>query len=362
MNKPDTNHSKTRWTEQSLSGMWWLITTSIAAALILGLGTLEVIRLLALPLAVFIFGLTLAAALDPVISWLERRLPRLLAVILTHLLLVTLLGGLVWAIVPALVDQVQYLVSRIPDLTERAREFLDRWDGTLSRDSFINTVITQLSSLGLVLLSLPLTLTAILSGILLILFISLYILLEAPQIQSAILSLFPEKRRGDVNEVFLAMTQAAGGYFRGVAINGVIVGFLTFSGLLLLGIDFPLVFGVIAGILELIPVVGPIIAGLIIVGLTLLQSPGEALAALVFMIVLQQLENQILVPNIMRNQTKVSPLLSILAIFAGGAIGGVMGALIAIPVAAALRVLFIQVIAPAIRRQTGAEPPELDPQ
>jgi predicted PurR-regulated permease PerM len=191
----------------------------------------------------------------------------------------------------------------------------------------------------------------------LILFVSFYILQESSRMQGFLLSLFPEERRPRVNTVIGEIAQAMGGYFRGVVINGVIVGFLTFVGLLLLGIDFALAFGALAGILELIPIAGPIVATIIIVGLTLFQSPGLALAALVFMVILQQIENNVLVPHIMRSQTDVSPLLSILAIFAGGAMGGLLGALIAIPIAAALRVLVRQVLAPAIRRQTGAESP-----
>ena len=146
-----------------------------------------------------------------------------------------------------------------------------------------------------------------------------------------------------------------GGYIRGVVINGMIVGFLTFVGLFIFGIDFAVVFGVMAGMLELLPVAGPILSGVIIVGLTLLQSPGKALAALIFIFVLQELENHILVPNIMRTQTDISSLLAVLALFAGDAIGGLLGALIAIPIAAALHVLVKQVLAPAIRKQTQAE-------
>lgn len=356
MNGPESRNNGPSVANLSYTNVWWLLMTAMAVALIVGLGALQAIRLLALPLAILIFSLTLAAALHPLVSWLEQRMPRLLAIILVYLLMIVLLAGLIWAIVPALVAQVQGLGSLIPDLAERARELIDRWDGSVSGDPFTNTLISQLSSLGPALLRLPLTITSILSGIFLVLFLSFYILLEVSRIQGFILSLFPEERRAHVDAVLIAMAQAMGGYFRGVVLNGIIVGFLTFLGLLIIGVDFALVFGVMAGLFELVPVVGPIVAAVIVVGLTLLQSPGQALAALIFMIILQQVENNILVPHIMRSQTNVSPLLSILAIFAGGAIGGLLGALIAIPIAAALRVLVLRVIAPAIRRQTGAEP------
>jgi predicted PurR-regulated permease PerM len=304
---------------------------------------------------------TLAAALEPVVGWLEGRMPRLLAIILTYLVLLLLLGALIWAVIPSLVAQVQDLGSAFPNLIERARSFIERWSGSLPGDSFRNTILSQLSSLGPTLLRLPLTATSAISGLLMVLFISFYLLRESSRMQDFLLSLFPDDRRGSIHEVMTAMGQAMGGYFRGVIINGVIVGIITFIGLLIIGIDCALVYGALAGILELIPIAGPIVATIIIVGLTLLESPGQALAALIFMVILQQVENNILVPLIMRSQTEVSSLLTILAIFAGGAIGGLLGALIAIPVAAALRVLVRQVLAPAIRRQTGVDPPEGSP-
>lgn len=358
MNNPEAREPRPNITELSYPKVWWLLATAIAVALILGLGALEAIRLLALPLALLVAALTLAAALDPVVAWLENRMPRLPAIILTYLVVLILLGALIWAVIPSLVEQVQDLVSRLPDLTERARALIERWDGNLPGDSFTNTIFSQLSRLGPMLLRLPLTLTSIISGILFVLFISFYILREVSRIQGFILSLVPQGRQARVSEVLDKMGQAMGGYFRGTVINSVIVGLATFVGLLLIGIDFALVFGALAGILELIPIAGPIVATIIVAGLTLLQSPGQALVVLIFMVVLQQVENHILVPNIMRTQTDVSPLLTILALFAGGAIGGLLGALIAIPIAAALRVLVLEVIAPAIRRQTGADPPE----
>jgi predicted PurR-regulated permease PerM len=115
------------------------------------------------------------------------------------------------------------------------------------------------------------------------------------------------------------------------------------------------VLGLIAGTLEFIPVIGPIIGAVPMVLIALLQSPAKALIALVFAIALHQLESGILVPNIMRTQTSISPLLVLLALTAGLSIGGVFGALVAIPLTAALRVLIIELVFPAIRHRTGVQ-------
>jgi predicted PurR-regulated permease PerM len=354
-----SNHDrKPKLREVSESRAWWLVTTAIAVALILGLGTLEVIRLLARPLAVFIFGLTLATAFAPLVSQLERRMPRVPATILVYLMLAIVLAILIQGIVPALAAQVQELANRLPDFIQETNNFINQWKWDLGGDPFLSGLLSQMSGLGTVLLRLPITITSGLLIMVLVLFISFYVLLEAAGIQGFFLSLFAEEERPRAREVMGKMAQAMGGYIRGVIINGVIVGFVTFLGLLVLGVNFALVFGVMAGLLELLPAVGPTLATVVIVGLTLLQTPSKALTALIFMVVLQQLENHILVPNIMRSQTNVSPLLSILALFTGGAIGGLMGAIIAIPIAAALQVLVQEMLAPAIRKQTKAEPVE----
>ncbi|HET9589359.1 MAG TPA: AI-2E family transporter, partial [Anaerolineales bacterium] len=160
MSRTESPNGRTSLTDLSTSRVWWLLTTAVALALVLGLGALEMIRLLALPLAMLVFALTLAAALEPIVSGLERRMPRLLAIVLTYLVVLILLGGLIWAVIPSLVEQVQDLGSIIQDLSERARELIDRWGGSLPVDSFTNTVFSQLSRLGPVLLRLPLTITS----------------------------------------------------------------------------------------------------------------------------------------------------------------------------------------------------------
>ena len=355
MEKANGRKPRTRLVDISRARAWWLITTAMAAALILGLGTLEVIRLLALPLAVFIFAVTLASALEPLVAWLEQNIPRGSAAVVVYLLLILFLGLLIWLIVPSLVTQLQDLGVLLPDLFDRARHLIDNLRGNFVGDGITNSVFSQLSKLGPFLFRLPLTITSGLAMVILILFTSFYLLLEAGSLWASLLSLFTEKGRASIDKTGHDMSQAMGGYIRGVAIDSLILGFLTFIGLELLGVEFALAFGVLGGLLAMIPVIGPVTTGIITVTLTLLQSPEKALWVLIFLIALKQFEGHILVPNIIGTQTNVSPLIAILALFAAGAVGEFLGALIAIPIAAALRVLFQQMLAPAIRERTGAK-------
>ena len=169
-------------------------------------------------------------------------------------------------------------------------------------------------------------------------------------------SLAPEGQQSRLDDILSSALEAMGGYVRGVALNGVIIGVLTYAGMLVIGVDYALVLGLLAGVLEMVPVIGPIVAAVPMVAVALLHSPTQALVALIYVTVLQQAEANLLVPFIMRSQTKVSPLLVIVALVAGSAVGGVLGALVAIPLAAGLRVIVREAVAPAVRGWAGAPP------
>jgi predicted PurR-regulated permease PerM len=137
-----------------------------------------------------------------------------------------------------------------------------------------------------------------------------------------------------------------------------IIATLYFIGLTIFGIPFALALALFAGLMEFIPVIGPTLAAIPMVALALAESPTRALIVLAFVLAMQQFESNVIMPNVVRSQTEVSPLLALLSLFAGVSLGGLLGALVAIPLAAAARVFFVQVIAPGIRRWTGAAPVE----
>lgn len=338
---------------------WWWFVTAGAVALMLGLGFIQAIQLFARPLSFFLLGVAIAASLGPLVKRLERWLPRTLAVVVIYLLLILLLVGIGWIIFPPLLGGFQAFSQRIPELLAWLQRSLAGW-GNIDSATLLTTLTTSFSDVGLGLLTVPLTIYSVLINGVLILFISLYALVVAPGIHAFILSLWPENRRKKIDMVLNEMSTAMGGYVRGAALGGLIIGACTYIGMLLIGIDFPLVLAVLAGVLEIVPLLGPIITGVVIVLVALLQSPTQALIALIFVIALQQTEGHLVFPNIMGRQTEMSPLLSIVAFVAGSAAGGLLGALVAIPVAAALHVFVMRVVAPMIRRWTGAEAPQAE--
>jgi predicted PurR-regulated permease PerM len=142
-----------------------------------------------------------------------------------------------------------------------------------------------------------------------------------------------------------------GGYVRGVVIDALIVGLLATAGLWLIGYEYAVVAGLISAIGELFPVIGPVLAAVPIVLVALLDSPRQAIIVLVFYILLQQVEGQILTPLVMKSQTDVPEVLVLFALVSGAAVAGLLGALVAIPAAAAARVIVVDALAPALRRR-----------
>jgi predicted PurR-regulated permease PerM len=332
---------------------WWWYTSIGAVALALGFGLLAGIYLFIYPLGLLILGISIASLFAPAISWLSRRMHRVLAVVVVYLAVALLLIGIGMVVVPAMVAQAQVVIIQLPNAFRQLQSSLQGVNSQFYND-LLNQLISYLSSVGSNLVALPVALVSGLLDALIVVFISIYGLIVAPSLRDFILSFLPGPRAARLDFVLNKIVNEMGGYLRGAVINGLIIGSMTGLGLFVIGVNYALVLGLIAGTLEFIPVIGPIVGAVPMVGIALLQSPTKAIIALAYAIVLHQVESNILVPNIMRAQTDISPLLVLLALTAGLAIGGIFGALVAIPFTAALRVIFVEQVFPAIRRRTGA--------
>lgn len=332
----------------------WRAVAPAAVALALGIGALQLVRLVARPLAFLVIAIAIAEALAPLVAWLARRVRRSIAIALVFTALAGVLGALGWAVVPVLIGQGQELVQRAPELAARLEELGTPDDSPLG--SGLDDAITAASSRWAgVLFSLPLKVFGALLNVVVVVFLAAYWLVGAPALGRFTLSLLPERRHARAREVLHEAGQAMGGYVRGAAINAVAMGVLAYAGLSLIGVNYALALGVITFLAEPIPIVGPIVAAIPVVAVALLQSPTLALTALGLYFVLQQLEGQLLTPNIMRRQTDMPQTVVLFAVLAGAAIGGLLGVLAAVPLAAGLRVLVVRLVVPAVRRWTGAD-------
>jgi predicted PurR-regulated permease PerM len=332
---------------------WTKMFVVALAALILALGSLVFIWFIARPIGLFLLALTIATALAPIVHFLERYLRRTAAVVVVFLGLVLVLMLIGFIVIPPFVEQVELVAVRVPELVERLELFINRWL-RIADVNLTEMFMAQAGNLAGQLWTLPINIIYFLLEGFVVIFLAIYMLIEAPAIRGFVLSLFPDRQDERTAKVLDEMTHSMGGYVRGVLMSGSAVGVMAAVGTWAMGLNYPMALGVFAAMMEVFPYVGPAIAGIPIIVLAFMESPTLGAVAIVFWLAVQQIESNILLPNIMRSQTEVSPLLVLLALAAGYAMGGLMGAIVAIPVTAALRVFIVMVLAPAIRRRTGA--------
>jgi predicted PurR-regulated permease PerM len=327
--------------------------STIAVGLIFGIGGLELFRMIARELALLVLAISIASALAPIVERLTRSIPHSLAVALVYLGLVLVLVGILGSTIPLITNQVRSLIAQSRTLLPQLINQL----GSMGFDTsnLTSAAVGEIGRMGNLIFTLPLDVFRSLLEVVLILFLSLYWLILMPSIKGFYLSFFPEGQIDFAASLIGRMGMAMGGYLRGAAINGVIIGVAQYIGLLIIGVPYALTLGLLAGLLEFFPTIGPIASGGLAVLVGLSVSPRTALIVLIYSLVLQQAEGHILVPIIMRSQTEISPLLAVLAVVTGAAIGGLLGAVIAIPLVSAITVLVKMVIVPAFRKANGAK-------
>ncbi len=330
--------------------LWQRSVTIWSVALILSIGTLALVWLLASPLALFFLSIIIAAAFSPIVDFLEKWLPRLAAILLVYGALIAILIGMVLIALPTIVEQGVILSEQLPDLLDDASSWIE--ENELFGQNLGESVFEQASAFSSSIITLPVMLFSASIDIFIIFIISIYLLIDAKRIREFGASLFPPGQREHVLDVAEEMLTAAGGYVRGVSINIVLIGIITSVGLMIIGVDFAIFLGVFAGFMEIFPLVGPLIGSIPILLIALLQSPTTALITLAFILIVQFFEGNVLIPNIMQQEANVPPYVVMFALLAGGAVGGVLGAVTAIPLAAVLRVFILRVIVPEIKKQT----------
>jgi predicted PurR-regulated permease PerM len=324
-----------------------------AATLALALALLWLCWMLARPIALLIAAIILASAVEPVVHGLMRWMRRSFAI---AVIAATLLGAIVIVaavVAPRVDDQIAEVGRSIPSLIERGQSVVERW---LPLSGGLGSQLVQPSESsggGRGLATYPLAIASSMFEAMLVTFMSLYWLVAMPAVREFILSLLPPDRTSEARSLLSEIGSTMGGYVRGVLIEALLIGVLVFVGLQVIGVPYALALAVLAGVGEFLPYVGPIVAAVPAVLLGLLESPSQGLIVLLFYVILQLVEGYVLFPLVVGNQSDIPPLLIILGLLGGGALGGVLGALIVVPLAGALRIVVLRLMAPAIRRRTG---------
>jgi predicted PurR-regulated permease PerM len=298
-------------------------------------------------------SLFLAIGLEPAVSMLTRRwLPRWAAVLTVMVAGLGVVGGFLAAAIPPLVGQATQFVAQAPSILTRLQNHnsvLGQLNARLhlqqrlqqALDGDASSMINGLLGAGQVVFS-------ALATALILIVLTVYFLAGLPRIRAALYRLIPRSRRpravliGD--EIFVKV----GGYVLGNLLVSAIAGSLFLAWLLIFGVPYALLLAITVAVLDLLPVVGSVIAGILVSLVALTVSLPVGLATAGFVVVYRFAEDYVLVPKIIGRTVKVPALVTVVAVLLGGALLGVVGALVAIPVAAAALLLVREVLYPRL--------------
>jgi predicted PurR-regulated permease PerM len=294
--------------------------------------------------------------LNPLVTALQRRgVPRLAGAAVAYVLLICLVALAVALLVPVVSRQVTQVVDHFPnylaDAQATVRRVADRFGQEpnfrldadqvrqwLSAGENRETVTRYLTGLRSVT-------TSVLSGMLIFVIgpiIAFYLLVDLPRLRRGAMALVPPGRRTEISGLMEQIGQAVGGFFRGQLLVALFVGVASSIGLWAVGLPFWLLVGIVAGVFNLVPLIGPFIAGGLAVVIALIGGePLTALWAALVLLAVQQVDNHLISPNVMSRTVQLHPVVVMLALLVGASFAGLFGMLVAVPLVAVAKIVFL---------------------
>jgi predicted PurR-regulated permease PerM len=334
-----------------------ILLTIILAAVVGYFAWQLVVRVL-YPLELFLMGAIIAFILSPAVQWFHRyHIPKPLAILIVYIAVLGAMSLLGYFLINPLVNQVATLAAKLPQQLKTAtvppklKEFNDWLNGQLTTHGIkaidIQTkatdyVSSEVSNLGQIVVSnvtnLVVTSFSFMVNTVLVLVIAFYLLLDGDLLKERLYTLVPTKYLSQVVFVEATVSTVLGGYLRGQLLMGLTIGTMAGVGTYALGVGYPVLIGVLAGILELVPMLGPWLASMPAVLIALFNPnpwPLTLFVALYFLII-QQLESNVIGPRITGHAVGLHPLAAMMALLVGIELDGILGALFAVPVAGIL--------------------------
>jgi len=301
-------------------------------------------------LAIFFFAVIISSAMTPGVTRLNRMgVPRALGAFIYYIAVLAIIGAVLTLVLPPLAKEVTGLITNLRDNpllfsgTQTLQQFVSGLEAMLTQ------FITTLSKDGASLVASLASIAGGVSSVIFTLVISFYLTLEDEGIKGLLRSIVPAASQEKILAVIERTQKTLGRWVKGQLVLGIIVGIMVFAGLYLLGNKFAISLGILAGILELIPYLGPLIAAVpgVLIAFSFSQDLFLTFLTLGVYVVVQQLENNIIVPQVMRRAIDLDPLLILLALLVGGKVGGFAGIVLAVPI--------IALVAEYVRSSTGVD-------
>ena len=301
---------------------------------------------------ILFIAIVIGTVIRPLVTWLHHRgLPRIAGIILVYLLLLALLISFVLLLFPLILKQGTTIAAEVPVFYQGLREWMANNPNQLIErlGTFLPASIPGLASVqqtgAQVLASAGQALGYVTSAVKVIfiaivfLFLVFYWTLDGLRIIKSLLRLVPQDRRESIDELISAVETKLGFFIAGQGLLCLVIGILALVAYLLIGLPNALVLAFVAGVFEAVPMIGPLL-GAIPAGLVALSiAPSKLIWVIVATVIIQQLENILLVPRVMRKAVGVNPFVTLLALFAFSSFFGIAGALMAIPMAAIIQLV-----------------------
>ena len=289
-------------------------------------------------IALFFIALILAAIVEPPVKWFSRhKIPKGLGLLIIYLILFAIFGLVIGLMIPPIVHELRELIQSLPLYWGKISDWL-RWfkasiDPNLLQqmEGGLKTFHSALAlTAGGIFSTLGNFLTSIISFFL-VLVITFYIVVQEDSSLKVIRSLVPSKYQPFFLQLLTKTRKRISLWFKGQIILCFIIGIMSYLGLLILGIKYALILALLAGLLELIPYLGPILSAIPAVFFAFIQSPFLGVLVIVLYLLIQQLENHLIAPKVIQKTVGLNPLVSIFVLLVGGKLGGFLGILLAIP-------------------------------
>jgi predicted PurR-regulated permease PerM len=320
--------------EFSFNTLFWVLGIILSIWLVLQIKEILVSVLLA-----FI----LAMAIAPVVDYFQKKkIPRPLSISVIYLLIVGLIILIFRLIIPPVISQLGGIYQHRMDYIDTVAGYFGSISGPVKANSIAILNRIGNSFAGADFSGIFSSARGILGGLvdaILVFVLSFYFLLSKRGPENLITGYLPKKHQKRTISIYRKISKKMSYWLRGQVFLGLIIFAVNWIGLSIFHVNYALTLAIISGLLEVLPVIGPWIAGILAVTVALTQSPFLALIVAAWYLVVQQLENHIIVPQVMKKSLGISPVVVILAILIGGNLLGIIGILISVPVASAIGIL-----------------------
>lgn len=331
----------------------FLVTLGGLAAVVLGLAVTSLSTVL-IYIALALFA---ALGLDPAVRFLERRgLSRAISVVVVILGLIVVVGLILWMVLPIVIDQIASFVRSVPGMIQDftrtdvyatlEKQFGDQFETLVADIQKFLTDPGNIAAIGGGALKIGAGIASGVSGAIVVLVLTLYFVATLPGIKTGLLRLAPARDRARAGEITEQITDSVGGYVMGMVVLAFFNALLAFLLYLFLGLPFPPLMATVAFCITLIPLVGSVMFWVIGTGLALFTDPVGALVFGIVYLVYMQVEAYVITPRVMNRAISIPGSLVVIGALAGGTLLGLLGALVAVPVAASILIIINQVWVP----------------